>query len=91
MGAMMNKIPAPQQQPPQQINQQPPVIGQYNSFENVVPNQMPGTQMPGTQMPGVQMPGVQMPGTQLSGAQMPATDIPPNMFKMQRGKSKKLL
>lgn len=81
MGAMMNKIPAPHQQPPQQINPQPPAMSQYNSFENVAPNQMPGTQIP----------GVQMPGVQLSGAQMPATDMPPNMFKMQRGRSKKLL
>ena len=71
---MMNKIPAPQkqQQPPQQqINTQPPATSQYNTFENVVPNQMPGAQIPGTQMP--------------------AAEIPPNMFKMQRGRSKEYI
>lgn len=84
MGAMMNKIPALQQQqsqPPQQINAQPPVMSQYNTFENVVPNQIPCTQIPGSQMPGAEMPATQMP----------VTDMPPNMFKMQRGRSKKLL
>ena len=102
----MNKMPVPQQQQPsQQMNPQPPAMSQYNTFENVVPNQMPGaqmtgaqmpgaqmpgTQMPGTQMPGTQMPGTQMPGTQMPGTQMPGADMPPNMFKMQRGRSKEL-
>lgn len=99
MGAMMNKIPVPQQQqpqPPQQMNPKPPAMSQYNAFENVIPNQMPGTHITGTQMPeaqihATQMLGAEMPVTQITATQIPVADMPPNMFKMQRGRSKKLL